>query len=722
MADFNPVVDDDSVFIVPEEEELGALPSPGVPGKRRPNILRSLLRHRGIAIGTILLMLALGAPVVYLRGIRPIYSAESQVLVSPIFPKNLIEDREVQVPRYDEFVNQQLAVVAREAVVAAALENMGEGRNAWVRPGESRHDAAARLSGALIAKRVPNTTYISIALEGRSPAGLAEVVNAVTDAYLAQVRNEMFYGQASRMETLARHRQSLEESLAEKTKQLRQWTDELGTAGFEPKAMEAQPVTADKSISDARTKRIELEAKLAAVSSQQEIRKLDLSVEARDLLATDPEMSGLRAVLLSRKSELKTKLIGLTPEHEGRRNIEQTLAEIDLELDRAQKSSLERIQASLQQRMEAKTRAEQQLLRAEIEEAKRYEEALIAEIKAHAEKLGKFNLRFYEMQAVRQEVDRLTRQRGAVDDRIDAMKLETQAPSFIRLVSSAVAPEAPIPRPLIGWIVLVVVAAAGAGVGMPLLIESMDHHVRSPVDLEPILRHRPLGWILERRPQTESFVRDQIRRIALSLDRERRLYNRCQFVFSSLRPGGGTSRLVQDLARELQGLSIRTIIIEANALHPDARLAGANGHPGLAQVLEGKVAIEQAILPAHATLPDLISIGDIHGRKQLSGCRNVRPLLDRLTARYDLILIDGPPVLFSSDAELLASGAHATVLVVEAERTHVGEVDRAVQILRQLGPPLIQVVVNRVRDSRGLGYYSDLVEQYEAAERARTSQ
>jgi len=720
MAEFTPIIDDDSVFIMPEEEQVGAAPPPSS-GKRRPNVLRSFLRHRAMAIGVFVLVLALGAPVVYLRAIRSVFSAESQILISPIFPKNLIEDREYQVPRYEEFVNQQLAMVVRQDVAASAIENLGDDRNLWVRPGESRHDAAGRLSAALIAKRVPSTTYISVALEGRAPDGLAKIVNAVVQAYLQQVRNEIFYGQTNTMETLGRHRQSIEEALSEKTKQMRVWTEELGAAGYEAKPTETQPPSGDRSISDARTKRIELEARLAAVRSAAEIRKLDLSLEARDQLASDPELNGLKSALLARKSDLKTKLIGLAPAHEGRRSIELNLAEIDAELDRAQKSSLERIQASMQQRMELKSRQEQQILQSEIEGAKRYEEALIAEVKAQSEKLARINARYYDIQAGRQEVERLHRQRAAVDDRIDVMRLETQAPSFIRVVSSAIQPDAPIPRPLLGWILIVVVGAIGAGVAMPLLLESMDHHVRSPVDLEAILRHRPLGWILERRPQTESFVRDQIRRIALALDRERRLYNRIQFVFSSLRPGGGTSRLVQDLARELTALSIRTIIIEANALHPDPRLAGANGHPGLAEVLEGKAPIEQAILPAHGTLSDLISIGNLHGRKQLSGCRNVRPLLDRLTARYDLILIDGPPVLFSSDAELLASGAHATVLVVEAEKTHIGEVDRAVQIMRQLGPPLIQVVVNRVRDSRGLGYYSDLVEQYEAAERARTT-
>src|SRR5947207_9527218 len=211
MVEPGPVIDDDSVFVVPDDVgQLG--PRVAGPAKQPRSIVRSLHRHKLTAVLMALLVVVIGAPVVYVRAIRPLYAAEAQILVSPIFPKNLIEDREYQVPRYEEFVNQQLARIVREDVVEAALDNLGENRALWVRPDEGRREAAIRLSGSLIAKRVPNTTYFSIGLEGRSPKGLAEVVNSVTQAYFAQVKDEIFYGQTTTMEALGRHRQALDDS------------------------------------------------------------------------------------------------------------------------------------------------------------------------------------------------------------------------------------------------------------------------------------------------------------------------------------------------------------------------------------------------------------------------------------------------------------------------------------------------------------------------------
>src|SRR5260221_577530 len=102
-------------------------------------------------------------------------------MVAPVMIKNVIEDRQYEVPRYDELVNEQLAVVVREEVALKALELLEGHPNGWISPGESRRDAAARLSSSLLARRVPDSTYISVALDGSQPQGLAATVNAVVD-------------------------------------------------------------------------------------------------------------------------------------------------------------------------------------------------------------------------------------------------------------------------------------------------------------------------------------------------------------------------------------------------------------------------------------------------------------------------------------------------------------------------------------------------------------
>src|SRR5262245_2332627 len=151
---------------------------------RRINILKSFLRHKRVAFFSVLLVVAVAEPILYIRSVRPLFRAEALLVVAPVMLKNIIEDRQYEVPRFDELVNEQMSLVPREEVLLEALSKLQSDQGGWTRPGESRRDAATRLASALLIRRVPDSTYISIALEANEPTGLAATVNAVTDAYL----------------------------------------------------------------------------------------------------------------------------------------------------------------------------------------------------------------------------------------------------------------------------------------------------------------------------------------------------------------------------------------------------------------------------------------------------------------------------------------------------------------------------------------------------------
>jgi uncharacterized protein involved in exopolysaccharide biosynthesis/Mrp family chromosome partitioning ATPase len=705
-------------FILSDEPEVSGKKS--FKRQRRINVLKSFLRHKRIALLTILVTILIAEPILYFRSVRPVYRAESVLVVAPIMLKNVIEDREFQVPRYDEFVNEQLALLGREEVALAALDRMKEEKAQWVRPEETPRAAAARLSAALIVKRVPDSTYISIAMESNSPQGLAPTVNTVVDAYLAAVKGKGFYGQQVPEETLQLRKAELQEDIKKKTSQLSVWMKELGVPGFDKPLEAASPE--NKAWIDARSHLMEVEAKHESLKNRSEtVRRSDLSGEARDLLATDPEMVSLKAVLLPKKNDLKAKVMGLTPEHQGRQEFERLIAEINADLERSEKLALERIRAGLIQRRDLKLKDELDLSVAEVEQARRLEKSLAQETQAQAGKIAKFNSMYYEAANVRQDVERLNRQLAALEDRIDSMRLEAQRPGVVTLVSPAQTPEKPLQRPMAALIGLFAVMAVVLGLAVPSIVDAADHRVQSPVDVEAVIDARPLGWVLERNSKTQNFVDDQLRRIALSLDRQQRMHQRGQIAFMSLRPGGGTTQLVLDLARELRAIGSRVVVVEANALHPDGRYFAPKGHPGLIGALSQRNRVEDVILPPRDLLTYRIPIGHSDGGSLLPNSRNIRSVIHHLAGLYDIILIDAPPLFFSSDAELITNCAQGVILVVEAGKVVTGEMKRAMDIVHEIGPLMVEVVVNRVRDFRGHGYYSDLVKQYESAGKARST-
>jgi Mrp family chromosome partitioning ATPase/uncharacterized protein involved in exopolysaccharide biosynthesis len=688
---------------------------------RRINVLKSFLHHKRVAFFSVLLVVAIAEPILYVRAVRPVFRSESLLVVAPVMLKNVIEDRQYEVPRFDELVNEQIALVIREEVSLDALSKLQAEGGGWVRPGESRRDAAARLSQALLVKRVPDSTYISIALEANDPQGLAPVVNAVTDAYLLRVKGRGFYGQEVREETLHQRRAELQEEIRKKTEQLSLWAKDLGV--FEKPAEGGAPQSIDsKILADARARLAESESRLGSVKVRSEVfRQADLTAEARELSAKDAELVSLKAILLPRKNELKAKSLGLTDQHQGRKELLRMMAEIDQDLERSEKLAFERARIELAQKRDQKVKDDVQLAESELEAARIFEKTLGEQNQAKAEKIAKFNSLYYEAATVRADVERLNRQLGALEDRLDAMRLEAQTPGFVTLVSAARHPDKPIHRPIATLIIAFIGMAIFLAFAIPTALDVLDHRIQSPIDVEPVIDARPLGWVLERSPRADKFVDDQLRRIALSLERQRRIHQRGQIAVMSLRPGGGTTQLVLDLARELRAIGSRTIVVEANALHPDGRYQAPKGHAGLVGALGGQIRIEEVILPPRGFLTYRIPLGSTEGEPLIPNSRNLRQVFNHLSSNHDMVLIDAPPLFFSSDAELIASCAQGVILVVEAGKVVSGEVKRAMDIVREIGPLMIEVVVNRVRDFRGHGYYSELVEQYESVGRPRPS-
>ncbi|HVR85538.1 MAG TPA: hypothetical protein VMU54_14570, partial [Planctomycetota bacterium] len=607
-------------FILSEEQDE---PRKSFKRHRRINVLKSFIHHKRVAFFTIVLVIGIAEPILYFRSVRPVYRAEALIMVAPVMVKNVIEDRQYEVPRYDELVNEQLAVVVREEVALKALELLEGHKDGWVMPGESRRDAAARLSSSLLAKRVPDSTYISVALESKQPQGLAATVNAVVDCYMARVKGKGFYGQEVREETLHQRRAELQEEIRKKTDQLAAWAKDLGVAGFD-KPLEG-PSAEGKIWSDARARVLELESRAVAMKIRNEsLLQTDLTGEARELSARDPELVSLKAVLLPRKHELKAKLLGLTPEHLGRKEIDRLIAEIDLDLDRSEKSAFDRARQDLAQKRELKLREDLQLIQADLEQARIFEKTVADQTQVQAEKIARFNSRYYEAMTLRQDLERLNRQLGALEDRLDAMRLEAQTPGFVTLIAPARNPDRPIHRPMGTLLVAFLALAVALAFAVPTALDALDHRIQSPIDVEPVIDARPLGWVLERTPRAEKFVDDQVRRIALSLERQRRAHQRCQIAFMSLRPGGGTTQLILEIARELRAIGSRTIVVEANALHPDGRYLAPKGHPGLVGSLGGHIRIEEVVLPPRATLTYRIPLGNTEGALLIPNSRNLR--------------------------------------------------------------------------------------------------
>jgi hypothetical protein len=76
------------------------------------------------------------------------------------------------------------------------------------------------------------------------------------------------------------------------------------------------------------------------------------------------------------------------------------------------------------------------------------------------------------------------------------------------------------------------------------------------------------------------------------------------------------------------------------------------------------------------------------------------------------VLIDAPPLLTSSDSELIVRATGAAITVIEADGITKGELARATKLLEKLDPPSLGAVVNRIQPFQGGGYVQSLIAEH----------
>jgi capsular exopolysaccharide synthesis family protein len=182
------------------------------------------------------------------------------------------------------------------------------------------------------------------------------------------------------------------------------------------------------------------------------------------------------------------------------------------------------------------------------------------------------------------------------------------------------------------------------------------------------------------------------------------------FLVSSPSAGEGKSTTVANLGAVFAQAGERVVIVSCDLRRPWPRPAGSPGPDdpaGLPAVLAGQRPLDEALVPVPGT-EGLWAVSTWtvppNPTELLSGQR-MRDAFTELTERFDVVLIDSPPVLPVADAMILTAYADAVLLVVAAGKTMRGELHRTAEKLAQASVPVIGVVLNKATAQDGYGGY-----------------
>jgi polysaccharide biosynthesis transport protein len=683
------------------------------PRGRKIKPLLSIRNHFFFGLAVFGCFALMGIPAAIVMG-RHVFSTEAAAYVSPTFVKNLKSDQELEIQsnnQYRDYVQQQVRTINRYDIVLEALQRMGDKRWLWQHPKEPDRAAAERLAGALEVRPVPDTYLITVGLEGPKPEGLAEVVNSVLTTYVEIQKKEEFYASDDRLKQLRDERRTTAAEITAKTADRNAVSEEIGVTTFSDSFLNPYDqllIKSKEALDNARRDRIEAEAELSALDDPARPASGDAAeAYADEMVGKDPGLSSLKSNLNLRRSQLLTKLSGLTKDHPGRPAIEAELADIDAEIKRASDSLRESYRKMLVEQKGAR-----------VYSTRRIEQDLNTEVETQTAQARGFAERYQHAIALGQEIDRARKHLNEIDDRIDYLTLESNAPGFVRIASLARPPLSPSKSGHKKTLAMFVVLGLAMGLVAPIAVDFLDPRVHDTNELWKVVGFEPMGSILAKGDSlTREFAGDQLLRLAASLDRERRRHGASEFLLTSSKAGEGTTTAVLDLANALSLMGVRAIAVEANTLKRDERYLGDLDRAGLTAVLDGSALLEEAIQPATGELPDRIAAGASESPKPLGRINRLRAVFNDLTSMYDIVLIDAAPVLLSADTEVLVGMASVTLLVVQASGITKGEIKRAVRTLERLAPPVAGALLTRLSPYQGAGYFGELMQERRLARR-----
>ena len=295
--------------------------------------------------------------------------------------------------------------------------------------------------------------------------------------------------------------------------------------------------------------------------------------------------------------------------------------------------------------------------------------------------------------------------------------------SNISIVDTALQPD----RPAIPNIPLYLfVGLAGGiffGLGVALLVNAIDNKIQGVEEIEAM--EVPLFGVLpqfkggETRPGylltdgRESTFGEALRALRSLMLISRSGDPPKVILITSGSPGEGKSTVTLNLAASFAQYSKKVLLVEGDLRRPTlARRLGIKDHTGLSVLLSDQSArFEPVLFPQQPNL-DLLFAGPTPPYPaEMLGSARMKQLMEEWHKDYDFVLIDSPPVLPVTDAQILAAYADAVVLIVRVGVTSRVAAKRATSLLiphaKNPDSPNVGVVVNSIstRSAAYYGYY-----------------
>lgn len=668
-----------------------------------------LLKRRWTILTVAAVMTTIASLVSFLM--VPIYEATARLEIEPETPllqSQSSSDVYQKVDADDIFLQTQIQVLQSESLSWQTIEQLNLARHldALANSKSTSHESdnhKVQLIGAfrshLKVEQVPKTRMLAVSYQDPDPQVAAQVATSVVNGYLEYnfrqkdeaIRRSGWMEQ--QMQALKANVEKSEQAVVSYEQQ-----NQIVVAGDKQNVLEQMLADQSRDLTTARSERMQKES----VYKQVLANRAQLASLVHDELLERLE---------EKSADLRQQYTAIVaqygPNFPNAKRLQLQVNDSQNQIEHEQNRIISRMSS------EYKAASDREALAA-------------AGVAQQKEEVGKLNQLLVQDNMLRHEFETNQQLYESLLHRLkDATVSAALRSTNIHLVDSALPPNTPIrPKKIVNivsafWVGLIV------GVIGAFAQEALDNSIKTAEEAEAATLTPALGvipfergsWLRARTlsgsagtnqlalnltKHPNSALSEAFRALGTAVSVPSRPVN--SILITSAQKGEGKTTTALNLAQALAQRRVPVLLIDCDLRKGEvAKAIGITNAKGLTSVLSGELEIPDVL---HALEPNLWAIpaGDIsRDPVAMLASREMETLLKGVSARFEFVIIDSPPILAVTDAVVLSSLVDGVLLVTASGTTPRSALIRSRRILEASGARILGMAVNKL-DMRRLGY------------------